>query len=253
MQELLENSLEVSMRRKSLCGFGGVLIKGSENTSSCERGIYLRNLSLLSLSYCDFFSIFLMMYETTIGTFKNIPIITLPASFCSIMLVVLNKYTCSTLDHYNRIALLTPIMMVHLLTVPDEDTSEDCNEEAQRQRLYSDIEKASNASNAQQLYRDIKSASNASNAQRLSYSDLEIKNASKAQQLFSDIEIKNALIPQRLYSEIEIMMASDASTQRLYSDIEIENAWSALTAQQLYTSANRKHLIRVMHLIMAVI
>ena len=191
-----------------------------------------------------------MMYESTIATFKNIPIITLPASFCSIMLVVLNKYTCSTLDHYNRIALLTPIMMVHLLTVPDEDTSEDCNEEAQRQRLYSDIEKLSNASNAQQLYRDIKSASN---AQRLSYSDLEIKNASKAQQLCSDIEIKNALIPQRLYSEIEIMMASDASTQRLYSDIEIENAWSALTAQQLYTSSNRKHLICVMHLIMAVI
>ena len=97
-----------------------------------------------------------MMYETTIGTFKNISIITLTASFCSIMLVVLNKYTCSTLDHYNRIALLTPIMMVHLLTVPDEDTSEDCNEEAQLQRLYSDIEKASNASNAQQLCCDIK-------------------------------------------------------------------------------------------------
>ena len=233
MQELLENSLEVSMRRKSLCGFGGVLIKGSENTSSCERGIYLRNLSLLSLSYCDFFSIFLMMYETTIGTFKNISIITLTASFCSIMLVVLNKYTCSTLDHYNRIALLTPIMMVHLLTVPDEDTSEDCNEEAQLQRLYSDIEKASNASNAQQLYRDIKSASNASNAQRLSYSDLEIKNASKAQQLYSDIvncnNPPNTLNTcQEIYSDIK--NSSHASHgQQLLNDFK-----NASKAQQLY-------------------
>mgnify|MGYP006170395405 CR=1 FL=1 len=74
------------------------------------------------------------------------------------------------LDHY-CIALFTQIM-VHPLTVTDEDTSVDCNEGTQWQHLYNDIKKMSNASNAQ----------------RLSYSDLEIKNASKAQQLFSDIE-----------------------------------------------------------------
>ena len=90
------------------------------------------------------------MYDTTY-TFKNIHVITLPASFW---------YKCSMLDHCYHIALFTPIM-VHPLTVLDEDTSsEDCNEDALR--LYSDIEKASNA-------------------QRLC-SDMKINNASKAQQ-----------------------------------------------------------------------
>ena len=57
------------------------------------------------------------------------------------------------LDHCHT-ELFTPIM-VHPLTVTDEDTSEDCNEGTQWQHLYNDIKKMSNASNAQQLYSDI--------------------------------------------------------------------------------------------------
>ena len=94
------------------------------------------------------------------------------------------------LDHYHT-ELFTPIM-VHPLTVTDEDTSEDCNEGTQWQHLYNDIKKMSNASNAQQLYSDIKNSSNDSHGQQV-FSDL--KDASKAQQLYAQWQL--------LYSDIK--------------------------------------------------